>query len=58
MMAAVCREVGKAMEIEDISISKPIGREVPVRLNVVGVRYSDLHILAGALARTVIVFDA
>ena len=38
MMAAVFREVGKAMEIEDISISKPIGREVPVRLKVVGVR--------------------
>ena len=58
MRAAVFREVGKAMEIEDISISKPIGREVPVRLKAVGVRYSDLHILAGALARTVIVFDA
>jgi S-(hydroxymethyl)glutathione dehydrogenase/alcohol dehydrogenase len=49
MKAAVFREMGKAMEIEDISISKPIGREVLVRLKAVGVCHSDLHILTGDL---------
>jgi len=47
MKAAVFRETGKAMEIEDISISKPIGREVLVKLEAVGVCHSDLHILSG-----------
>ena len=49
MKAAVFREMGKPMEIEDISISKPIGREVLVRLKAVGVCHSDLHILTGDL---------
>jgi S-(hydroxymethyl)glutathione dehydrogenase/alcohol dehydrogenase len=49
MKAAVFREMGRRMEIEDISISKPIGREVLVRLKAVGVCHSDLHILTGDL---------
>jgi len=49
MKAAVFREMGRPMEIEDISISKPIGREVLVRLKAVGVCHSDLHILTGDL---------
>ncbi len=49
MKAAVFREMGKRMEIEDISISKPIGREVLVRLKAVGVCHSDMHILTGDL---------
>ncbi len=49
MKAAVFREMGRAMEIEDISIAKPIGREVLVRLKAVGVCHSDLHILTGDL---------
>lgn len=48
--AAVFREMGRPMEIEDISISKPIGREVLVRLKAVGVCHSDLHILTGDLS--------
>src|SRR5579863_5926574 len=49
MKAAVFREMGQRMEVEDISISKPIGREVLVRLQAVGVCHSDLHILTGDL---------
>jgi len=49
MKAAVFREMGQRMEIEDISVSKPIGREVLVKLEAVGVCHSDLHILTGDL---------
>jgi len=49
MKAAVFRELGQRMVIEDISISKPVGREVLVRLKAVGVCHSDLHILTGDL---------
>ena len=49
MKAAVFREVGKRLEIEDISIAKPIGREVLVRLKAVGVCHSDLHVMTGDL---------
>jgi S-(hydroxymethyl)glutathione dehydrogenase/alcohol dehydrogenase len=37
------------MAIEDVSIAKPQGREVLVRLAAVGVCHSDLHILKGDL---------
>jgi Zn-dependent alcohol dehydrogenase len=37
MKAAVFRELGIPTQIEDISIAKPIGREVLVRLAAVGV---------------------
>lgn len=47
MKAAVFREMGQRMEIEDVSIAKPIGREVLVRLKAVGVCHSDLHVLTG-----------
>ena len=49
MKAAVFREIGRPMEIEDISIAKPIGREVLVRIAAVGVCHSDLHIMKGDL---------
>ena len=49
MKAAVFREMGVAMEIEEISIAKPIGREVLVRLEAVGVCHTDLHVLTGDL---------
>ncbi len=49
MKAAVLRQVGRHMGIEDISIAKPQGREVLVRLEAVGVCHSDLHIIAGDL---------
>ena len=47
MQAAVLRQTGQRMEIEDISIAKPQGREVLVRLQAVGVCHSDLHIING-----------
>lgn len=47
MKAAVLRELGRPMQIEDISISKPQGREVLVRLKAVGVCHSDLHVMTG-----------
>ncbi len=47
MKAAVLRNPGQRMEIEHISISKPQGREVLVRLRAVGVCHSDLHVLTG-----------
>jgi S-(hydroxymethyl)glutathione dehydrogenase/alcohol dehydrogenase len=49
MKAAVFREMGRPMAIEDISISKPVGREVLVRMAAVGVCHSDLHIMTGDL---------
>ena len=47
MKAAVFREIGQPMTMEDISISKPQGREVLMRLQAVGVCHSDLHVLTG-----------
>ena len=47
MKAAVFREVGKPLEIEEISISKPGPREVLVRTAAAGVCHSDLHFVEG-----------
>ena len=49
MKAAVLRALNQRMEIEDIAISKPQGREVLVRLMAVGVCHSDLHVITGDL---------
>lgn len=48
MKAAVLREVGKPLEIEDIQISKPGPREVLIRTKAAGVCHSDLHFLEGS----------
>ncbi len=47
MKAAVFREVGKPLEIEDVQISKPGPREVLVRTAAAGVCHSDLHFVKG-----------
>ncbi|MBT4160586.1 MAG: Zn-dependent alcohol dehydrogenase [Gammaproteobacteria bacterium] len=47
MKAAVLREVGKPLEIEEIAISKPGPREVLVRTVAAGVCHSDLHFIDG-----------
>jgi S-(hydroxymethyl)glutathione dehydrogenase/alcohol dehydrogenase len=47
MKAAVLRGLDQRMEIEDISVSKPQGREVLVRMMAVGVCHSDLHVITG-----------
>ncbi|PCJ22187.1 MAG: alcohol dehydrogenase [Gammaproteobacteria bacterium] len=47
MKAAVMREVGKPLQIEQIDISKPKAREVLIKTSAAGVCHSDLHILQG-----------
>lgn len=47
MKAAVFREVGQPLEIEEIEISKPGPREVLVRTAAAGVCHSDLHFIEG-----------
>jgi len=47
MKAAVFREVGQPLTIENISISKPGPREVLVRTAAAGVCHSDLHFIKG-----------
>ena len=47
MKAAVFREVGKPLEIEEVEVSKPGPREVLVRTVAAGVCHSDLHFVEG-----------
>ena len=47
MKAAVLRELGKPMAIEDVAIDAPGGREVLVRTKAVGLCHSDLHVIDG-----------
>ncbi len=47
MKAAVLREVGKALLIEDVSIGKPGPHEVLIRTKAAGVCHSDLHFVEG-----------
>jgi S-(hydroxymethyl)glutathione dehydrogenase/alcohol dehydrogenase len=48
MKAAVLREVGKPLVIEDIQVSKPAPREVLLRTAAAGVCHSDLHFVEGS----------
>lgn len=47
MKAAVMREVGKPLQIEQVEVSKPKSREVLIRTSAAGVCHSDLHIMQG-----------
>ncbi|MBV9511856.1 MAG: alcohol dehydrogenase catalytic domain-containing protein, partial [Caulobacteraceae bacterium] len=47
MKAAVLREIGKPLSIEDVTINKPGPHEVLVRTMAAGVCHSDLHFLEG-----------
>jgi S-(hydroxymethyl)glutathione dehydrogenase/alcohol dehydrogenase len=47
MKAAVFREVGKPLQIEDVSIGKPGPHEVLIRTKAAGVCHSDLHFVEG-----------
>jgi S-(hydroxymethyl)glutathione dehydrogenase/alcohol dehydrogenase len=47
MKAAVLREVGKPLQIEDVQISKPGPHEVLIRTAAAGVCHSDLHFVEG-----------
>ena len=48
MKAAVLREVGKPLQVEDVQISKPGPHEVLVRTMAAGVCHSDLHFVEGS----------
>ena len=48
MKAAVLREVGKRLEIEDVLVAKPGPREVLIRTAAAGVCHSDLHFVEGS----------
>jgi S-(hydroxymethyl)glutathione dehydrogenase/alcohol dehydrogenase len=48
MKAAVLREVGKPMQIEDVAINKPGPHEVLIRTVAAGVCHSDLHFVEGS----------
>ena len=43
MKAAVFREINKPMEVEEVTVDKPSGREVLVRTAAAGVCHSDMH---------------
>jgi len=47
MKAAVLREVGKPLQIEDVRIGKPGPHEVLIRTRAAGVCHSDLHFVEG-----------
>jgi S-(hydroxymethyl)glutathione dehydrogenase/alcohol dehydrogenase len=51
MKAAVFREVGKPLEIENVEIDKPAAREVLIRTAAAGVCHSDLHFVEGSYPR-------
>ena len=48
MKAAILREVGKPLSIEDIEISTPGPREVLIQTSAAGVCHSDLHFVEGS----------
>ncbi|MCF8469879.1 MAG: Zn-dependent alcohol dehydrogenase [Parvibaculum sp.] len=48
MKAAVLREVGKPLTVEDVQINKPGPREVLIRTVAAGVCHSDLHFVEGS----------
>ena len=47
MKAAVLVEAGKPLEIEEVSISKPLAHEVLIRTAACGLCHSDLHFIDG-----------
>jgi S-(hydroxymethyl)glutathione dehydrogenase/alcohol dehydrogenase len=49
MKAAVLRDLGQPMQVEDVQVSKPGPREVLLRVAAVGLCHSDLHVLDGDL---------
>jgi S-(hydroxymethyl)glutathione dehydrogenase/alcohol dehydrogenase len=48
MKAAVLREVGSPLQIEEVQIAKPGPREVLIRTVAAGVCHSDLHFIEGS----------
>ncbi|MBV9635221.1 MAG: Zn-dependent alcohol dehydrogenase [Methylobacteriaceae bacterium] len=52
MKAAVCRQFGKPLDIEDIEIADPRAGEIKVRLKACGICHSDLYCVEGAWGGT------
>ena len=48
MKAAVLREVGKPLQIENVQINKPGPHEVLIRTKAAGLCHSDLHFMQGS----------
>jgi Zn-dependent alcohol dehydrogenase len=49
MKAAVLREIGAPLQLEDVELDEPKAGEVDVRIEVAGVCHSDLHYMVGDL---------
>ncbi|MBN2060974.1 MAG: Zn-dependent alcohol dehydrogenase [Deltaproteobacteria bacterium] len=49
MKAAVCRELGKPLTIEDIDIDPPAENEVKVRVAATAICHSDIHTIRGEI---------
>ena len=49
MRAAVLREIGAPLRLEDVELDEPRAREVLVRIDAAGVCHSDLHYMTGDL---------
>jgi Zn-dependent alcohol dehydrogenase len=49
MRAAVLREIGAPLELEDVELDEPRAGEVLVRIEAAGVCHSDLHYMVGDL---------
>ena len=49
MRAAVLREIGTPLQLEDVELDEPKAREVRVRIEAAGVCHSDLHYMTGDL---------
>jgi S-(hydroxymethyl)glutathione dehydrogenase/alcohol dehydrogenase len=47
MQAAILRQVGQPLQIEDVEISSPGPREVLIRTAAAGLCHSDLHVIEG-----------
>ncbi len=47
MKAAVCREFGKPLSIEDVDIDPPLAGEVMVRVKACAICHSDVHCVRG-----------
>jgi S-(hydroxymethyl)glutathione dehydrogenase/alcohol dehydrogenase len=50
--AAVCREFGKPLSIEEVTLAPPQAGEVKVRVSACGICQSDVHSIAGAWGGT------
>jgi Zn-dependent alcohol dehydrogenase len=49
MRAAVLREIGAPLQLEDVELDEPKAEEVLVRIDAAGVCHSDLHYMTGDL---------